>query len=82
MIVSIEPITGFNRTANSVDIYTLPYQLDGSGITLYYSIIDTTGISITSGNITLTAQEISVWGLDDGVVIDLALSKLGLTKQL
>lgn len=76
MILNIQPI---NITANRINIYTLPYHLDGSGATLYYELLNENN-TIKQGNIELSEEEIADWGTDDNYIIELALAKIDVTK--
>lgn len=79
MILNIQPITGFGKTANKIDIKVVEYKLDGSGATLNYELLDNT-IKVSDDNISLSAEEVSVWGIDDEYIIDLALTKINVIK--
>lgn len=56
--------------------------------TFYWSIlseniveeVSTPGSTLLDGNLTMTAEEYSLWTTDDGYVIDWALGKLGFTE--
>ena len=76
-------------------INALTFPMNATSITFYWQILTETfdtvegsetpvskpGSSILDGNLIMKEDVIATWGTDDSVVIDWALSELGLTAE-
>lgn len=75
MNFKIEPIKGFNRIADNIDINIIDYQF-GKNLTIYYSINDTS--VIYSGNLNYTEEVIKGW-VEDDYIINIICQELKIT---
>jgi hypothetical protein len=77
MRYNIQPITGFGRTATTIDINVIDYQF-GEILKIYYSVNDSN--IIYEGNLIYDKDIIDKWGSDDNYIINLVLNQLNLTR--
>lgn len=89
--VKIEPVVGFGKTAEWVILTLQSYDLASKQASVRADIRQTlpsnnpaeiiTGQVLMSEHVRLTPEETADWGTDDMVLVDLVLSKLGLTRD-
>lgn len=89
--VKIEPITGFGKTAEFATVSVMHYDLaNGTAsatVTLYEvnpfpaAMPSATAAQIMNKHISFTQEELSTWGTDDMVFVDLALAKMGVVRD-
>lgn len=81
MIVFIEPVKGIREIADRVEIKVVNYVLQGAEQTLYFCLQSQFNKMIEEGNLIIPEPVVAQWGVDDSIIIDWALSTLGLTER-
>lgn len=86
--VKIEPITGFGKTAEFATVQIMHYDLASGNssamVNLYEENPTGPGVNTTqlmTKHINFTQEELSTWGTDDLVFVDLALAKAGVIRD-
>jgi hypothetical protein len=81
MIVFIVPVKGIREIADRVEIKVVNYVLQGAEQTLYFCLQSQFNKMIEEGNLIIPEPVVAQWGVDDSIIIDWALSTLGLTER-
>jgi len=68
--VQIQPITIVNQTATQLYAYVIHYDLIAQNCVLYWSLNNSDGVSLYSGNWTVPSEILSQWGTDDSIIIN------------
>lgn len=87
--VKIEPIVGFGKTAEFATVNIMHYDLATGTASAYVNLYaenptgpgTPTANQIMSNHISFTQEELSTWGTDDMVFVDLALTKAGVVRD-
>lgn len=82
MIVFIEPVKGIREIADRVEIKVINYVLQGAEQTLYYCLQSQFNKMIEEGNLIIPEPVVAQWGVDDSIIVDFALSTLGLKERI
>lgn len=72
------PIIG---TATELNVLILNFQTDATTCTVYYQILTDDGKKCADGNYTLTEQEFTAWGSDNGYIDTIVANHLSLTLE-
>lgn len=82
LTASINPVTVFPDTAVYFTIYNAAITnfSDGGRATLCWQLLDVNGKLLRQDAIEISGAEYQGWNDDDPYLLDLALSKLGLTR--
>ncbi len=76
MIIKITPVQGFGEQADKVLIRSLPYELDGNSMDIYYAYMLGNKI-LMEGNLTIDLNDTII---NDDAIIDIICQKLGVNK--
>lgn len=91
--VKIEPITGFGKTAEFATVQIMHYDLASGNASATVNLYEanpspaippvpvSTAIQLMTKHISFTQDELSTWGTDDMVFVDLALAKAGVVRD-
>jgi hypothetical protein len=82
MLVFIEPVKGVREVADRVEIKVINYVLQGAEQSLYFCLQSQFNKMIEEGNLIIPEPVVAQWGVDDSIIVDWALSTLGLTKRI
>jgi len=72
---------GFMGVASEVEAVILPFATDANQCEVKYSVKNTEGNVILSGNYLLHGEEFANWGSDNAHVEDCVLKHLGLERD-
>jgi hypothetical protein len=82
MLVFIEPVKGVREIADRVELKVINYVLQGAEQSLYFCLQSQFNKMIEEGNLIIPEPVVAQWGVDDSIIVDWALSTLGLTERI
>jgi len=82
MLVFIEPVKGVREVADRVELKVVNYVLQGAEQNLYFCLQSQFNKMIEEGNLIIPEPVVAQWGVDDSIIVDWALSTLGLTERI
>jgi hypothetical protein len=82
MLVFIEPVKGVREVADRVELKVINYILQGAEQSLYFCLQSQFNKMIEEGNLIIPEPVVAQWGVDDSIIVDWALSTLGLTERI
>ena len=82
MLVFIEPVKGVREVADHVELKVVNYVLQGAEQSLYFCLQSQFNKMIEEGNLIIPEPVVAQWGVDDSIIVDWALSTLGLTERI
>jgi hypothetical protein len=82
MLVFIEPVKGVREVADRVELKVINYVLQGAEQSLYFCLQSQFNKMIEEGNLIIPEPVVAQWGVDDSIIVDWALSTLGLTERI
>lgn len=81
MLVFIEPVKGVREIADRIELKVVNYVLQGAEQTLFFCLQSQFNKMIEEGNLIIPEPVVAQWGVDDSIIVDWALSTLGLTER-
>lgn len=79
LIIEIEPLTGFGRTATKIGLRIPEYVPNSNKVLFHYQFIDSDNLIVMEKSITLDEEIVANWGTDDNYIIDAVLNQLEVT---
>ena len=92
MIKIQDEVVPTKGTGKYFEIQALNFPMNPTSVSFYWQVFNEEtiqngeetvtgrGVSILEGNLSMTAEEYTLWGTDDAYVIDWALAKLGFVE--
>ena len=79
LLVSIQPTTIMNKTANYMRVSIVRYDLKATDCLARFDLLDSTGVNIYGETISIPSNVLSNWGIDDTVIPQSIATSKGLT---
>ena len=79
LLVSIQPSSILNKTANYMRVSIVRYDLKATDCLARFDLLDSTGVNIYGETISIPSNILSNWGTDDTVIPQAIATLKGLT---
>jgi hypothetical protein len=79
LLVSIQPSSILNKTANYMRVSVVRYDLKATDCLARFDLLDSTGVNIYGETISIPSNILSNWGTDDTVIPQAIATLKGLT---
>jgi len=79
LLVSIQPTSIMNKTANYIRVSIARYDLKGTDCLARFDLLDSTGAQIYGDTLRIETSVLSGWGTDDTVIPQAIATAKGLT---
>jgi len=79
LLVSIQPLSILNKTANYMRVSIVRYDLKATDCLARFDLLDSTGVNIYGETISIPSNILSNWGTDDTVIPQAIATLKGLT---
>jgi hypothetical protein len=79
LLVSIQPTSIMNKTANHMRVSIARYDLKGTDCVARFDLLDSSGVYVYGETLSIATNVLSGWGTDDTVIPQAIASAKGLT---